>query len=373
VAWASLRSGAACRNPCGEPADGQAETGLPCGTNPTAYLLALLERDDAGVRSAVTWAGAAVCLLLLVHYPAVVYARRTLRARWREERRAQRQIERALEGNPLARQQHLERRDRHRRPHQRRQQRPRRRKKTTVAGKLLAVAGGLLTHAGGGARRRKKLFDVAQAEHGSVGLTVNDRPPTPLHKFSNTHPRLLIFLLYCGVQGLARWCAYVVFNGGKPETGGYSPFTRLGAALLFCAWPLGFTVYTWRLIRTRVVQQRRCALVTDPRRTGGGGAAWLDCPPEAHRRNAAHAFYYSYVHSQRARAPPSTRAVPIARTCHTYDHTITESNVLFSLHPLVAYTAAFWTSTAPCSRISSEAVGACTPSSCSCATGWRSA
>ena len=210
-----------------------------------------------------------------------------------------------------------------------------------------------------------------------------DVPPDVWRKLSNTHPRLAHYVAMAAVTGVAMACSGVCAAAhaaaGEGSAAGHGPSgTKVfGAVLLFVCWPVAFICYTAATIRAKVVVEKRALLLQDDHRTEGL-TCWCDMPAtwdtNRSRFNRAKSnFYYSYVHSQHARAHPSTRAVPIARTCHTYDHTITESNVLFSLHPPLAYTAAFWTSTAPCSRISSEAVGACTPSSCSCATGWRSA
>ena len=39
--------------------------------------------------------------------------------------------------------------------------------------------------------------------------------------------------------------------------------------LLFLGWGLGFPWYCWRAIRTKVVLEQRCALISDAKRTNG--------------------------------------------------------------------------------------------------------
>ena len=88
-----------------------------------------------------------------------------------------------------------------------------------------------------------------------------------------------------GYQGLCQTCAYTLASAST-TTGG-----KISAAVMFCLWPLGFLAHATRLIRAKVVHERRAIVVV--RRAKGGAhaqvARWIDAYPAVMTMKQRHA------------------------------------------------------------------------------------
>lgn len=116
----------------------------------------------------------------------------------------------------------------------------------------------------------------------------DDEGPSMVERFSHTWPRFEFYLLALAQQTLAQRCAFAMSAGAAT-----SDAKKVGAALMFLAWPVGFTYYVYRLLHRKLVDEKRATLVRQDKRHGGF-LVWVDNPPmETSGGHAAASVFFS--------------------------------------------------------------------------------
>jgi len=95
-----------------------------------------------------------------------------------------------------------------------------------------------------------------------------------------------VYIMLTAYQGLCETCSFEMSSHGQSDA------MRVGAAIVYVAWPVGFLLYTVYFIRTKITHHGRAVIVRDR----NNFLQWQDMPPK--RLKHLHARLHRLVSHQ---------------------------------------------------------------------------